>query len=250
LLTPGADVNSPHGWALQAATANGHDEVAKYLLKKGASLNACIINNRIPFRTALEAATEAGLGLTVEILLAHGADPNLGAGQYACPIIAAARLEEEGILMQLIKAGAHLNVFGGPDKSTPLINAALKLPKNLVETLLDAGADANLPGADGDTALIVAAAADYGDCVKLLPNRGADILHSSPRDGNVIQMAVKNDSEVCVKILVEHVSVLMESLRTAIDGKNAVVTDLFQEQTTPRTCLLGVKLSTHVKISK
>lgn len=34
---------------------------------------------------------------------------------------------------------------------------------------------------------------------------------------------------VCVKILVDHVSALVESLRTAIDGKNAVAADLVHD---------------------
>lgn len=180
LMEAGAEVNSPHGWALPTAAANGRDEVVKYLLGKGANVNACIVNDHIFFGTALQAATEAGLDSTVKMLLAHSADPNLGAGPLTRPIIAAARQGEEGILVQLIKAGAQLNVSGGPDNSTPLINAAATLPSSAVEALLDAGADINLPDADGDTALIISAAANDSDCVNLLHNRGAEILQSLP----------------------------------------------------------------------
>lgn len=223
LLSARADVNSPNGWALQAAAAQGHAGVVKLLLDDGANVNVCISNDRFPPGTALQAACEAGRVDIVTLLLDHHADPDLGAGPLTCPIIAAARLGEEEILGHLIKAGARLDVFGGPDHSTPLINAAAMLPWASVQALLDAGADINLPDKDGDTALIVAAACGDDECVQQLLDRGADIMHANKAGCNALQTAFENENGDCVKLLIDGVSVLLGALKTAVGEGNMAV---------------------------
>ncbi|KXJ90259.1 ankyrin repeat-containing domain protein, partial [Microdochium bolleyi] len=59
LLAAGADVNSPNGWALQIAAAEGHYGVVEELLKHNADVNACTTNENFPAGTALQGACEA-----------------------------------------------------------------------------------------------------------------------------------------------------------------------------------------------
>jgi ankyrin repeat protein len=118
LLNAGASAQAPTGYALQAAAGQGHDEVVTLLLDRGASVNR--VSRKHDAGTALHAACVSGFDDTVDLLLKRGANPNLGAGDLSCPIIAATRNAEASIVDMLVKARANVNVFGGPDNSTPL----------------------------------------------------------------------------------------------------------------------------------
>ncbi|KAM6510500.1 hypothetical protein FSOLCH5_010940 [Fusarium solani] len=131
LLDAKADINSPNGWALQTAAAEGHMEIVELLLKRGADVNALTTNDNMSSGTALQAAVEAGNGDIVALLLEHGADPNLGGGSLTCPIIAAANNGEKEILDRLINAKADVNRLGGEYNSTPLTYAAMYLPPRI-----------------------------------------------------------------------------------------------------------------------
>ncbi|RVD90439.1 uncharacterized protein DFL_001404 [Arthrobotrys flagrans] len=220
LLDHGADVNSPDGWALQTAAEQGHLDVVELLVERGANVNACLDEDKFDLGTALQAACEAGQDEIVAFLLKHGADPNIGAGPETCPIIAACRRGEAYILELLINAGATIDRFGGPDMSSPLINAAGTLYKDSVEKLLNAGADINLADQDGDTALIVAANVGDAQLVAFLLEKGADITHVSKRNVNALQTAKNSGATDCVDILVEAVTRVLTTFNTAVQNQN------------------------------
>ncbi|RFU82165.1 multiple ankyrin repeats single kh domain-containing [Trichoderma arundinaceum] len=228
LLKAGASPNDPNGWALQAAAAEGHYMVVKELLESGADVNAFTRNGNFPQGTAIQAATELGRVEIVELLLQHNANPNIGSGIDAPPVVAAARRGQPQILELLVKAKAELNVFGGPDVSTPLINAAAYLPNTSLLTLLQAGADINLPDKDGDTALIVCAARGDLQAVVFLISNGADILHFSNRGVNALQAAYLKQRQDCVAFLIGAYSTVLLGLKMAIDQGNKTLTTAIQ----------------------
>ncbi|TGJ86147.1 hypothetical protein E0Z10_g2618 [Xylaria hypoxylon] len=230
LLDNGADVNAPEGYAIQAAAAQGHYDVVQELLKRGADVNASTTNENFTEGTALQGAIESSQTEIVQLLLESGADPNHGSGECSPPIIAAARGAEVEILDLLIKAKPKIDVFGGPDMSTPLINAAGFMPVSSVEQLLAAGADINLADNDGDTALIIAAARGDEDAVKCLLENGADIMQSSPR-GNALQAALDGGEIDCLRLLVDHASVLFVALKKAMDSGDPAVTSVIRSAT-------------------
>ncbi|RYC59947.1 hypothetical protein CHU98_g6255 [Xylaria longipes] len=231
LLSAGANVNAPEGYAIQAAAAQGHYEVVEELLKRGADVNALTTNDNFAEGTALQGATEAGQTEIVRLLLESGADPNHGSGECSPPIIAATRGAEVEILDLLVKAKPKIDVFGGPDMSTPLINAAAFMPVSSIEQLLAAGADINLADSDGDTALIVASTRGDDDAVKCLLTHGADIMQSSPDSGNPLEAALNGENMDCLGLLVEHVSVIFKALKTSMDSGNPVVTSIIRSAT-------------------
>ncbi|OTA01082.1 hypothetical-protein [Trichoderma parareesei] len=237
LLDAGADINDPNGWALQTAAAEGHYEIVQELINGGAEVNACTHNANFPAGTAIQAACESSRSDIVSLLLEKGADPNLGLGTDSPPIVAATQRGEDRILEMLVNAKADVDVFGGYDHSTPLINAAAYLPKESLQLLLNAGADINLPDNDGDTALIVAAARGDVEAVTFLLDNGADIMHSSKRDMNALQTAFaatqpseedgeevadfvgsSNEQWECLNVLIERVTVLLGAIKTAVDS--------------------------------
>ncbi len=220
LLNAGADINSPHGWPIQAAASQGHLDVVQLLIERGAAVNAFQANEYFTQGTALQAACEAGWTQIAALLLEHGADPNLGAGEETCPIIAAAWRGEDEILAHLIRTGARVDVFGGPDNSSPLIYAAMTLPQSSLQALLDAGADINLADSDGDTALILAANRGEKEVVQFLVDRGADPLHTNNRNANAMQVAFINEHMECVRILVWRVSATTKALKREADAGN------------------------------
>ncbi|KAF3163644.1 hypothetical protein TWF225_002027 [Orbilia oligospora] len=220
LLDHNADVNSPNGWALQTAAEQGHLDVVELLVERGANVNACLDEGKFGLGTALQGACEAGQDDVVAFLLKHGADPNVGAGPETCPIIAACRRGEAEILKLLIDAGATIDRFGGPDMSSPLINAAGSLYKDSVERLLNAGADINLADQDGDTALIVAANVGDAELVAFLLEKGADITHVSKRNVNALQTAMNAGATECVDVLIEAVTRVLTALNTAIENQD------------------------------
>jgi ankyrin repeat protein len=223
LLDAGADINSPDGWALQHAAGEGHADVVRLLLDRGANVNACSSHSNMPQGTALQAAVESGQSDIVDILLEHGADPNLGGGEFTHPIIAAASKGEEAIFKRLLDAKVDVTVLGGEYMSTPLTYAAIYLPTDSIRLILDAGADINHVDNEGDTALIVTAGLGDHETVRLLLDYGADVLVQNNEGLNALSKALAADRPVCVKMLVEHVSGLMEAMRVAIESGDAAV---------------------------
>ncbi|KAM0326406.1 hypothetical protein ACHAPQ_007768 [Fusarium lateritium] len=223
LLDAGADINSPDGWALQHAAGEGHVDVVNLLLERGANVNACSSHSNMPQGTALQAAVESGQSDIVDILLEHGADPNLGGGEFTHPIIAAASKGEEAIFKRLLDAKVDVTVVGGEYMSTPLTYAAIYLPTDSIRLILDASADINHVDNEGDTALIVTAGLGDHETVRLLLDYGADVLVQNNEGLNAMRKALAADRPVCVKMLVEHVSDLMEAMRVAIESGDSSV---------------------------
>ncbi|KAI5859496.1 hypothetical protein GGS23DRAFT_320106 [Durotheca rogersii] len=227
LLEAGADVNAAEGWALQTAATEGHYEVVLELLEHGVDVNAIVDDENFEAGTALQGACEAGRTHIVSLLLDRGADPNLGGGPDAPPVVAATIRAEEEILEFLVKAKADLDVLGGQgNPSTPLINAAAYMPQSSLQLLLDAGADINLPDGDGDTALIVAASRGDKKAVEFLLDSGADIMHANKEGKNALQAALKKGNSKCLEVLVDRVSVLLGTLKTAMESGDTTVTSI------------------------
>jgi len=192
---------------LHAAAARGSDEDIRRLAQAGADLNTRDDNGRTP----LHVAAFQGHGAAARTLIAAGADPALldnqrydavtiaavrddvptlkallSAGASAklvtsvydgTALIAAAHLGHDGIVRELIRAGApldHVNNLGW----TALIEAVVlgdggPRHTETVRALLEASADATIRDRNGATPLQLAQARGYSGMVSLLREAAA-----------------------------------------------------------------------------
>jgi hypothetical protein len=95
----------------------------------------------------------------------------------------------------------HANTHGFQRKQLTMVtNYGLA---NLIQFLLDDGADANAQRGGYDSALYVAAAEGHVDIVRLLVERGADVNAQGGFYGNALQAAANNGNQDIVRLLVE-----------------------------------------------
>jgi ankyrin repeat protein len=187
---------------LHAAAARGDIETIQGLARAGADLNARDGNGRTPLHVAVfqghgsaataliaagadpslldaqryDAVTVAAVGddvPTLRALLAAGASAKLITSIYdGTALIAAAHLGHDGVVRELVRAGApldHVNNLGW----TALIEAVILGdggPRHVqtVRALVDAGADARIADRNGTTPLQHARQRRYAQIVELL----------------------------------------------------------------------------------
>jgi ankyrin repeat protein len=159
LLAHGANVNASHdddgSTPLHWAAGNGHSDVAEVLLAHGANVNAedLFHDRETPLASAVRTKGHKDL---VEVLLAHGAAVDPKTSPY-----------------QLIASpGGVVGYVGG---ETPLDSAVDNGDKDVVQLLLNKGANVNHQSFDGTRPLHRAAHSGDKDLVELLLAHGAEV---------------------------------------------------------------------------
>ena len=157
---------------LHVATFARQREAAKALMAAGAD-SAAFENGRYDAVTIAAVADDEE---TLRVLLAAGASAKLTTSRYdGTALIAAAHLGHDGVVRQLIAAGAPLDHVNNLHW-TALIEAVVlgnggPRHQATVKALLEAGANTRLTDRDGRTALQLAQAHGYGALVQLLEKR-------------------------------------------------------------------------------
>ncbi|KAH8744416.1 hypothetical protein F5882DRAFT_455073 [Hyaloscypha sp. PMI_1271] len=125
--------------------------------------------------TDLALASYLGLTLTVEdVLREEGADVNVQGGYYGTALRAASAGGYQDIVQILLDKGADVNVRSGSYDGTALQAASAGGYQDIVQILLDKGADVNVQGEYYGTALQAASRGGHKEIVQKLLDKGAE----------------------------------------------------------------------------
>lgn len=168
MLDFGADINLGDETALMRAARNGSTDIVKLLLSRGCDAKFSIPGPRHPSRgtTALHCAVRSGNLETVTLLLDAGADINICRFGRQSPLLIAVSNGLVDIVKLLLSRGARVDlrapvVYSPPTGGTALHAAAIANNLELVELLLDSGANPNIRYKNGDTVLFSLASRIY-----------------------------------------------------------------------------------------
>jgi ankyrin repeat protein len=188
-----------HGWTpVLLAAREGHKDIVELLLGPG---KADV--DKMPDRSALlRYAVGKGYKDLVEFLLGISTDASKLTDTW--PLLALVAAERHRGIAELLGSGdIDLDAKGGDYNTTLLMDAAQRGRGDLVELLLNAGAEINARSHSGSTALMIAAEYGRKDMVELLLNAGADV-HAKKNNGIMALMvaaAVRNEKGIVELLL-------------------------------------------------
>ena len=182
LLKQRADVNlaQPDGMTpLHWAAHHDEIELAGLLNRAGAKVKAVSRYGVTP----LSLACANGSTPLIELLVKAGADPNSPLPGGETPLMTAARTGRLAAVKALLAHGALPDGKEDRRGQTALMWAAAEGHADVVQALIDAGADFRLRLASGFTPLLFAAREGRGSVVRVLLKAGADVNEAVPVEG-------------------------------------------------------------------
>ncbi len=198
------DARNDRGWTpLMTAAKAGNPEMVKFLIEKGADVNAK--STSVTGSTVLSFAAEGSNLVVLGELLAHGAKINAPSSSGSTPLYFAVANHLTAVAEALLSAGADIEAGGHTDATgahyTPLIAAACSGDMAMVELLLAKGARIERASNNGDTALMAAAKYEHPDIVKLLIAKGANVKAAGPKGHTALIYAAYNGRLENMKLL-------------------------------------------------
>ena len=177
LVASGATLNATDAYGrtpLHVATFARQREALNALAKAGADLNK-LESDRYDAVTVASVADDAA---TLKVLLELGASAKQVTSRYdGTALIAAAHLGHEGVVRQLIAAGAPLDHVNNLHWTAVIESIVLgdggARHQATLKALIDAGANLQLTDRSGQTPLALAKARGYSAMVALLEKAGA-----------------------------------------------------------------------------
>jgi ankyrin repeat protein len=160
---------------LHVAALHGQVAAVQALLDAGADVNAK--NNYGPFTPGDlwdKVLASNNHQDPVGVLTVHGDDTRYMQNGYTPLHLAVFSIKHKQIVEMLVNKGADINAQPASG-ATPLFFAVIRDQKDDVQFLLDHGANVNLPDAYGDTCLDMALRLQYMSVIPILIDKGADV---------------------------------------------------------------------------
>jgi len=113
-----------------------------------------------------------------------------------------AEKEDIQVIQKLIQEGANVNIRDGWN-DTPLILACQENNKALAQLLIEKGANLNAKGHDGNTPLIIACKEKYKELVQLLIEKGVNLNAHNENGETALTIACQQNDEPIATLLIE-----------------------------------------------
>ena len=188
LVTKGIDVNtrSNAGLTPLCLAVWEQPEMTRWLIDRGADVNATTDSTGSP----LQFAANRGDTVIVRTLLTRGATVNYQNRTWEAPLYLATRLGSTAVVRQLLESGADPNLTALNADRTALHVASIIGKKDLVELLLEHGANVNAKDSVRRTPLYYAARYAHKPAADVLKARGADTKGIEESDGIARELAL------------------------------------------------------------
>ncbi|KAJ9300709.1 hypothetical protein DTO271G3_1873 [Paecilomyces variotii] len=197
-IVDGNSADTAFSTPLAAACYRGYESIVRILLKHGADPN----RNPYGYRSyPLELAAEQGHDKIVQLLVDCGADIKLHNEFRRSAIEGPARKDHQEVVRTLLRLGVGVNGYDG-NSGAGLVYASNSGYQQMVQLLIDHGADVNLRGRSG-TAIAVASLKGHESVVHQLLQNGADI-NIRGNIGTAISAAAMGGHEDIVRVLLRH----------------------------------------------
>ena len=202
LIEKGADATAEDddkSTPLHYAAENGHLEVVRLLIEKGADATAANVYKSTPLHFG---GAENGHLEVVRLLIEKGADATAEEGDKTTPLHYAAESGHLEVVRLLIEKGADATAenYG---KKTPLHYAAENGHLEVVRLLIEKGADATAEDDDKSTPLHYAAENGHLEVVRFLIEKGADATAANVVKWTPLHYAAENGHLEVVRFLIE-----------------------------------------------
>jgi len=190
LLHKGASINASHkadsANALRYAVANEHYEMTKWLISKDANVNALVKSFQMP---ALIIASMAGSEGMIDLLIHAGADIELADKNGYTPIYWATAKGNTNAVKQLLNKGADPSKYNNIGLSA-LTNSAVQGKMDIIKLFLNAGYNIDSRDRNGLTMLYGAVYKGNKSVVEMLIKLGADKSLIYGKDGTILDIAI------------------------------------------------------------
>ena len=188
---------SAHGYTpILLATINGHKDVVRFLLEKGANPSKAYKDGETP----LHSSARCGRKYMVQLLLDGEADPNMADTEGTTPLQVAAYFGHKDVVELLMDRRADPNK-ANKDSVTPLHKATQWGDKDAIQLLLDGGADPTRVDNEGKMPVHVAARCDPKYVVGHWNDGEADMADTE--EVALLQKAARYGRTGVVKLLLE-----------------------------------------------
>ncbi|XP_006818662.1 uncharacterized protein LOC100378173 [Saccoglossus kowalevskii] len=194
---------------LMLASAHGCDEdmeersaaIIVDLLAQGATTSS---NTKKTGETSLHLAARYSRSDAAKTLLMSGADANAKDLTGRTPLHAAVAADAMGVFQILLRHNSTNIDSKTYDGTTAMILAARLAVENMVEGLVNAGADLNAADNGGKTALHWAAAVNNGEATSVLLKHGASKDAQDDKEETPLFLASREGSHEAAKILLDY----------------------------------------------